>query len=115
MLFNIQNKIWPINHFVSYVQLRTKKLIYSKCRDEEVNYEKDVVKLRVRAAKRKSLFIKMRSNRHALLNTRNLPVYLTCRLCQQTQTLNLLVVVQGQFTMGCAADESGMEGGFSEP
>jgi hypothetical protein len=25
----------------------------------------------------------------------------------------LLVVVQGQCTMGCAADESGMEGGFS--
>jgi hypothetical protein len=25
----------------------------------------------------------------------------------QTQTLNLLVVVQGQCTMGCAADESG--------
>jgi hypothetical protein len=36
-------------------------------------------------------------------------------LCQQTQTLNLLVVVQGQCTMGCAADESGMEGGFSVP
>jgi hypothetical protein len=35
------------------------------------------------------------------------------RLCQQTQTLNLLVVVHGQCTMGCAADESGMEGGFS--
>jgi hypothetical protein len=27
----------------------------------------------------------------------------------------LLVVVQGQCTMGCAADESGMEDGFSEP
>jgi hypothetical protein len=26
---------------------------------------------------------------------------------------SLLVVVQGQCTMGCAADESGMEGGFS--
>jgi hypothetical protein len=25
------------------------------------------------------------------------------------------VVVQGQCTMGCAADESGMEGGFSAP
>jgi hypothetical protein len=37
----------------------------------------------------------------------------TCRLCQQTQTLNLLVVVQGQCTMGCAADESGMETVFS--
>jgi hypothetical protein len=24
-------------------------------------------------------------------------------------------VVQGQCTMGCAADESGMEGGFSAP
>jgi hypothetical protein len=34
------------------------------------------------------------ANRHALLNTRKLPVYSTCRLCQQTQTLNLLVVVQ---------------------
>jgi hypothetical protein len=34
-------------------------------------------------------------NRHALLNTRKLPAYSTCRLCQQTQTLNLLVVVQG--------------------
>jgi hypothetical protein len=53
------------------------------------------------------------ANRHALLNTRKLPVYSTCRLCQQTQTLNLLVVVQG--TKGCAADESGMEGGFSAP
>jgi hypothetical protein len=42
-------------------------------------------------------------------------VYSTCRLCQQTQTLNLLVVVQGQCTMGCVADESGMEGGFSVP
>jgi hypothetical protein len=39
-------------------------------------------------------------------------VYSTCRLCQQTQTLSLLVVVQGQCTVGCAADESGMEGGF---
>jgi hypothetical protein len=55
------------------------------------------------------------ANRHALLNTRKLPVYSTCRLCQQTQTLNLLVVVQEQCTMGCAADESGMEGGFSAP
>jgi len=55
------------------------------------------------------------ANRHALLNTRKLPVYSTCRLCQQTQTLSLLVVVQGQCTMGCAADESGMEGGFSAP
>jgi hypothetical protein len=35
------------------------------------------------------------TNSHALLNTRKLPVYSTCRLCQQTQTLNLLVVVQG--------------------
>jgi hypothetical protein len=35
-------------------------------------------------------------NRRALLNTRKLPVYSTCRLCQQTQTLSLLVVVQGQ-------------------
>jgi len=26
------------------------------------------------------------ANRHALLNTRKLPVYSTCRLCQQTQT-----------------------------
>jgi hypothetical protein len=55
------------------------------------------------------------ANRHALLNTRKLPVYLICRLCQQTQTLNLLVVVQGQCTMGCTADESGIEGGFSAP
>jgi hypothetical protein len=55
------------------------------------------------------------ANRHALLNTRKLPVYSTCRLCQKTQTLNLLVVVQGQCTMGCAADESEMEGGFSAP
>jgi hypothetical protein len=55
------------------------------------------------------------ANRHALLNTRKLPVYSTCRLCQQTQTLSLLVVVQVQCTMGCAADESGMEGGFSAP
>jgi hypothetical protein len=37
------------------------------------------------------------------------------QLCQQTQTLNLLVVVEGQCTMGCAADESGMERGFSAP
>jgi hypothetical protein len=36
------------------------------------------------------------ANRHAQLNTRKLPVYSTCRLCQQTQTLNLFVVVQGQ-------------------
>jgi len=55
------------------------------------------------------------ASRHVLLNTRKLPVYSTCRLCQQTQTLNLLVVVQGQCTVGCAADESGMEGGFSVP
>jgi hypothetical protein len=55
------------------------------------------------------------TNSHALSNTRKLPVYSTCRLCQQTQTLNLLVVVQGQCTMGCTADESGMEGGFSAP
>jgi hypothetical protein len=55
------------------------------------------------------------SYRHALLNTRKLPVYSTCRLCQQSQTLNLLVVVQRQCTVGCAADESGMEGGFSAP
>jgi hypothetical protein len=55
------------------------------------------------------------ANRHALLNTRKLPVYSTCRLCQQTQTLSLLVVVQGQCIMGCAADESGMEGGFPAP
>jgi hypothetical protein len=54
-------------------------------------------------------------NRHALLNTRKLPVYSTCRLCQQTQTLNLLVVVQGQCTVGCAADENGMDDGFSAP
>jgi hypothetical protein len=55
------------------------------------------------------------ANRHALLNTRKLPVYSTCRLCQQTQILNLLMLVQGQCTMGCAADESGMEGRFSVP
>jgi hypothetical protein len=55
------------------------------------------------------------ANRHALLNTRKLPVHSTCRLCQQTHTLNLLVVVQGHSTVGCAADESGMEGGFSAP
>jgi hypothetical protein len=55
------------------------------------------------------------ANRYALLNTIKLPVYSTCRLCQQTQTLNLLVVVQGQCTVGCAADESGMEGRFSAP
>jgi hypothetical protein len=55
------------------------------------------------------------ASRHALLNTRKFPVYSTCRLCQQAQTLSLLVVVQGQCTMGCAADESGMEGGFSAP
>jgi hypothetical protein len=55
------------------------------------------------------------ANRHALLNTRKLPVYLTCRLCQLTQNLDLLVLVQGKFTMGCAADESGLEGGFSAP
>jgi hypothetical protein len=42
-------------------------------------------------------------------------VYSPCRLCQQIQTLNLLVVVQGQCTMGCAADESGMKGGFPAP
>jgi hypothetical protein len=55
------------------------------------------------------------ASRHALLNTRKLPVYSTCRLCQQTQTVNLLVVVHGQCTVGCAADESGMEGVFSAP
>jgi hypothetical protein len=55
------------------------------------------------------------ANKHALLNTRKLPVYSTCRLGQQTQTLSLLVAVQGQCTMGCAADESGMEGRFSVP
>jgi hypothetical protein len=55
------------------------------------------------------------ANSHALLNTGKLPVYSTCRLCQQTQTLNLLVVVQGQCTMGCATDKSGMKGGFSAP
>jgi hypothetical protein len=55
------------------------------------------------------------ASRHALLNTRKLPVYSTCRLWRQTQTLSLLVVVQGQCTMGCAADESGMKGGFSAP
>jgi hypothetical protein len=55
------------------------------------------------------------ANRHALLNARRLLVYTTCRLCQQTQTLSLLVVVRGQCTVGCAADESGMEGGFSAP
>jgi hypothetical protein len=48
-------------------------------------------------------------NRHALLNTRKLPVYSTCRLCQKIQTLNLLAVVQGQCRMECAADESGIE------
>jgi hypothetical protein len=51
------------------------------------------------------------ANRHALLNTRKLPVYSTCRFCQQTKTLNLLVVVQGQGTMGFAADESGLGAG----
>jgi hypothetical protein len=55
------------------------------------------------------------ANRHALLNTRKPPVYSTCRLCQQTQTLSLLVVVQRHCKMGCAADESGMERGFSAP
>jgi hypothetical protein len=55
------------------------------------------------------------ANRYALLNTRRLPIYSTCRLCQQTQTLNLLVVFQGQCTMGCVADESGVEGGFLAP
>jgi hypothetical protein len=55
------------------------------------------------------------ANRYALLNTTKLPVYSICRLCQQAQTLSLLVVVQGQCTMGCAADESGMEGGFPAP
>jgi hypothetical protein len=55
------------------------------------------------------------ANRHVLLNTRKRPVYSTCRLCQQTQTLNLLVVVQVQCAMGCAADESGMEDEFSAP
>jgi hypothetical protein len=55
------------------------------------------------------------ANRHALLNARKLPVYSTCRLYQQTQTLSLLVVVQGQCTVSCAADESGMKGGFSAP
>jgi hypothetical protein len=52
---------------------------------------------------------------HALLNTGKLPVYSTCRLCQQTQALNLLVVVQGQCSVCCAADESGVEGGFPAP
>jgi hypothetical protein len=55
------------------------------------------------------------ANRHALLNTRKFPVYSTCRLCQQTQTLNLFMVVQGQCTVDCAADEGGMEGVFSGP
>jgi hypothetical protein len=55
------------------------------------------------------------ANRHALLNIIKLPVHSTYRLCQQTQTLNLLMVVQGQCTMGCAADESGMKGNFPVP
>jgi hypothetical protein len=55
------------------------------------------------------------ANKHTLLNTRKLPVYSTCRLSQQTQTLSLLVVVQGQCTAGCAADDSGTEGRFSVP
>jgi hypothetical protein len=55
------------------------------------------------------------ASRHVLLNTTKLHVCSTCRLCQQTQTLNPLVVVEGQCTVGCAADESGMEGGFSAP
>jgi hypothetical protein len=40
------------------------------------------------------------ANRHALLNTRKLPVYSSCRLCQQTQTLSLRVVVQGAMHSG---------------
>jgi hypothetical protein len=51
-------------------------------------------------------------NRHALLNTRKLPVNSTCRLCQQTQTLNLLVVVQGQCTMGVQQMRVGWRAGF---
>jgi hypothetical protein len=43
------------------------------------------------------------ANRHVLLNTRKPLVYSTCKLCQQTQTLNLLVVIQGQCTMGWRA------------
>jgi hypothetical protein len=35
--------------------------------------------------------------------------------CIFNLALSLLVVVQWQCTMGCAADESGMEGGFSAP
>jgi hypothetical protein len=62
-----------------------------------------------------ALVVRADASRRVLLNTRKLPVYSTRRLCQQTQTLNLLVVVQGQCSMGCAADESGMEGGFSAP
>jgi hypothetical protein len=50
-----------------------------------------------------------------LWNNGVLVFFLTCRFCQQTQTLNLLVVVQGQLTMCCTADESGTEGGFSAP
>jgi hypothetical protein len=47
-----------------------------------------------------------------MLTTRKLPVYSTCRLCQQTQTLNLLVVVHGQYRMGCVTDESGKRASF---
>jgi hypothetical protein len=52
------------------------------------------------------------ANRLALLNTRKLPVYSTCRLCQQTQTLNLLVVVQGQCSMVVQQMRVGWRAGF---
>jgi hypothetical protein len=45
-----------------------------------------------------------------LLNTRKLPVYSNCRLCQQTQTLSLLVVVQ-QMRVGWRASFQRLKSG----
>jgi hypothetical protein len=52
------------------------------------------------------------ANRHTLLNTRKLPVYSTCRLCQQTQTLSLLVVVQGNAQWVVQQMRAGWRAGF---
>jgi hypothetical protein len=55
------------------------------------------------------------ANRHALLNTRKLPCLFNLHALPANPTLDLLVVVQGQCTMGCAADESVMEGEYPAP
>jgi hypothetical protein len=59
-----------------------------------------------------ALVVHADANRHALLNTRKLPVYSTRRLCQQTQTLNLLVVVQGNAQWVVQQMKVGWRAGF---